>query len=148
MPGIETHVARNILYIECHMAYILVLFLHSAICWSWHSTRLDNRPRSDHHVCNPNNVGRPDHGTQNLCTSDTVDDIFCIQLCRLTHAEQHRLAPTVQPIRNSNHLDKFHSCVNISPMKTIHIHITHILFKLYKGKTSRLLDFLIKLRVS
>lgn len=127
--------ARNILYIEYRMAYILVLFLHSAICWSWHSTRLDNRPHSDHHVCNPHNVGRLDHGIRNLCISDSVDGIFCIQLCRLTHGEQHHLAPMVQPIHNSNHLDMFHSCVNISPMKKkIHIHIIRILFKLYEGK--------------
>lgn len=138
--------ARSILYIECHMAYIHVLFLHSVTCWLWHSTRLDNHPRSDHHVCSPRNAGRLDRGIRNLCTSDTVDDIFCIQLCRLMHVEQHHLAPMVQPIRNSNHLDKFHFCVNISPIKNIYtLHMSHnILFKLYEGKTLRLLDFLLQ----
>lgn len=135
---------RNILYIECHMACTHVLFLHSITCWLWHSTRSDNHPRSDHHVCSPRNVGKLDRGIRNLCTSGIVDDIFCIQLCQLMHVEQHRLAPTVQPIRNSNHLDKFHSCVSISPIKIYIIQITHILFKLYEGKPLRLLHFLVQ----
>lgn len=119
-------VVHNNLYTKYCTACILVPFHQLITCWLWHSIRWDNRLHTDHRVYSLRSVGRPDRGTRNQCILDTADGIFCTQLYQPKRAEQHRLALTVQPIRNNNHSDKFRFCVNISPKNKYYLYYVHL----------------------